>query len=136
MHLYVVEYSAHMDTSKIRMAARCVSVYGVSTASQVLLSSSKTVACSCTATRPPVVTTKAPAVTCSHIQCRMLCRYGFAKDQNGCEICRCNPRMTNDIYSEVATTMIINTNYIFSSDRETYLFTSNVSHLLPVWLCN
>jgi len=37
--------------------------------------------------RPP---TKSTGVECSPVKCRMFCAYGFNRDENGCEICKCN----------------------------------------------
>jgi hypothetical protein len=43
-----------------------------------------------------------PKVECSRVMCRMLCVHGFKRDENGCEICKCNdspqpcPQLTCD----------------------------------------
>ncbi|CAF2803646.1 unnamed protein product [Rotaria sp. Silwood2] len=45
--------------------------------------------CECVSKAAKDVASK-PYVECSRVMCRMHCVYGFSRDENGCEICKCN----------------------------------------------
>ena len=44
---------------------------------------------------------------CKPVTCEIYCRYGWAKDENGCDICSCNDRPTPPTCAAVSIFILI-----------------------------